>query len=98
MDTRRLVDLIRFRDALLDAEVLMTAADRLEQQKTEIVSLTRRLRDMGRELLLAEAHRLRLEAMNRELLARCDLLSCELIQAGRAFPLRKDRTCDQASS
>lgn len=98
MDTKTLVDLIKNRDALLDAEVLRTTADRLEQQHAEILRLTRRLGDLGRELLLAEAHRQQFEAMNRELLAQCDLLSCELIQAGRKSPMHGGRVCDHASS
>ena len=98
MDTKTLTDLIRSQGALLDAKVMRTAVDRLERQETEIVRLTRRLREMGRELLRVEEQRQQFEAMNRELLARCDLLSCELIQAGLKFPMHGDRACDQAST
>lgn len=96
MDTLKLIELIRSRGALLDGAVLCAAADRLEQQQAEILSQTRRVLALGRELLMAEAHRQQLETRNRELLARCDLLSCELVQVGREDPLRGTMTGDQA--
>jgi hypothetical protein len=93
MDARRLANLIRSQESLLDYAVLRAAADRLEQQQTEIISQERRILDLGRELLVAEACRLQLEARNRELLARCDLLSCELLLVGRKLSMRRFRSC-----
>lgn len=98
MDTRTMTESASSQDALVPRDELRAAADRLEQQQAEIVSLTRRLRDLGRELLLVEAYRLQLEARNRELLARCDLLACELAQVGGAYSMRRDRPCGQANS
>ena len=98
MDTRTLIELIRSRDALPDTAVLRAAADRLERQHAEILSHARLLLDQERDLLMAEAQRLQLEARNRELLARCDLLSWELLQVGRKNPLRRIRSGNQSSS
>lgn len=98
MDTRTLIELIRSQDALLDTAVLRAVADRLEQQHAEILSQARLVLDQERELSMAEAHRLQLEARNRELLARCDLLSCELLQVGRKNSLRRIRSGSHASS
>lgn len=91
MDTRRLIDLLRSRDAFPDPAVLRAAADRLERQEAELVRQSRRVLDLGREVLVAEGFRLQLEARNRELLARCDLLSHELAQSGRHNPVRSVR-------
>lgn len=98
MDTRKLIELISSHDAPLDAAVLRAAAARLEQQQSEVRSQAQLILQQERELMMAEAQRLHLEARNRELLARCDLLSCELLQVGRKSPLRRTRFCSKAIS
>lgn len=98
MDTRRLIELMRSQGALPDTAVLLAASDRLEQQQAEIFSQARLVLDRERELMKAEAQRLQLEARNRELLARCDLLSCELLQVGRKNPQRRIRSGNHTSS
>jgi hypothetical protein len=72
MDTRTLIELIRSRDALPDNRVAAGGCCHGLKGSTRDPQPGSAALDQERELLMAEAQRLQLEAGNRELLARCD--------------------------
>lgn len=93
MTTTDMVNLIRANTHALGHRVLREIADRLEEQdsylrsalatlNTQMQVVTdqeEQLRGLGGELAESERHRQLLTVQNRELLARCDLLSVELV-------------------